>query len=142
MVLSAVAEVNGASAVQSRRSAAVARDTGLVGRVDGIAEGYAALRKERMESEWCGWRAWAGCYRVTTKNHCQHMFFLRVCCDGERPAQAVVMVLLNLRTFIRGLPAAHSERDHRAEASGESLPGTSRVVLQSSAAQNALLRRC
>jgi hypothetical protein len=43
--------------VQSRRSAAVARDTGLVGRVDGIAEGYAALRKERMESEWYGWRA-------------------------------------------------------------------------------------
>lgn len=44
-------------------------------------------------------------------------------------------------TLIRGLPAAHNERDRRTTASVTSLPETSRVVLQSSPAQNALLRR-
>ena len=44
-------------------------------------------------------------------------------------------------TLIRGLPAAHNERDRKTTASVTSLPETSRVVLQSSPAQNALLRR-
>ena len=43
--------------------------------------------------------------------------------------------------LIRGLPAAHNERDRKTTASVTSLPETSRVVLQSSPAQNALLRR-
>lgn len=43
--------------------------------------------------------------------------------------------------LIRGLPAAHNERDRKTTASVTSLPETSRVVLQSCPAQNALLQR-
>jgi hypothetical protein len=42
------------------------------------------------------------------------------------------MNFVRLRTFIRGLPAAHNDDDQKTAASGDSLPETSRVVLQSS----------
>lgn len=54
----------------------------------------------------------------------------------------VVTILMKLRTFIRGLPAAHNERDQRTAASGESLPETSRVVLQSSGCPKCFAPEC
>jgi hypothetical protein len=58
--------------------------------------------------------------------------FLQVCCDSESRAQAQVMSFVRMRTFIRGLPAAHNDDEERTAASGDSLPETSREVLQSS----------
>jgi hypothetical protein len=42
------------------------------------------------------------------------------------------MSFVRLRTFIRGLPAAHNDDDQKTAVPGNSLPETSRVVLQSS----------
>ena len=102
------AEVDDMNAAESRRSVVTARDTGLGERVDGIA---GEVRRSDARSEEvgvvCGSRsASERLGRVTTKGDCQHILFCAFATMVNGGSQAMVLDILVVRTFVRGLPAA------------------------------------